>query len=45
VRGLDRGQAAVAAALAGDRPLIVVEGAAGAGKTTTLAAIRGLLER
>ena len=40
VRGLDAGQAAVVAVLAGDRPLVVVEGAAGAGKTTTLAATR-----
>jgi exodeoxyribonuclease V alpha subunit len=40
VRGanLDAGQVAVVAALAGDRALVVVEGAAGAGKTTTLAA-------
>ncbi|WP_336032482.1 MobF family relaxase [Geodermatophilus sp. FMUSA9-8] len=42
--GLDVGQAAAVGALAGDRPLAVVEGAAGAGKTTTLAATRGLLE-
>ena len=42
---LDAGQAAAVAALAGDRPLVVVEGAAGAGKTTTLAATRDLLER
>ncbi|MDK3255268.1 MobF family relaxase [Blastococcus capsensis] len=41
---LDVGQAAAVAALAGDRPLVVVEGAAGAGKTTTLAATRDLLE-
>ncbi|RBY84142.1 MobF family relaxase [Blastococcus sp. TF02A-30] len=40
---LDAGQSAVVAALAGDRPLVVVEGAAGAGKTTTLAATRALL--
>jgi hypothetical protein len=40
---LDPGQTATAAALAGNRPLIVVEGAAGVGKTTTLAAIRRLL--
>ena len=39
---LDAGQAATAAALAGPRPL-VVEGAAGAGKTTTLTATRELL--
>jgi len=43
--GLDAGQAAVVAALAGDRQLVVVEGAAGAGKTTTLAATRRVLER
>ncbi|TFV93014.1 TrwC relaxase [Blastococcus sp. CT_GayMR20] len=41
---LDAGQAAAVASLAGDRPLVVVEGAAGAGKTTTLAATRDLLE-
>jgi exodeoxyribonuclease V alpha subunit len=35
---LDAAQAAAVAALAGDRALVVVEGAAGAGKTTTLAA-------
>ncbi len=40
---LDAGQAAAVAALTGDRPLVVVEGAAGAGKTTTLAATRRLL--
>ncbi|NEM05178.1 MobF family relaxase [Geodermatophilus normandii] len=40
---LDAGQTATAAALAGERPLVVVEGAAGAGKTTTLAATRHLL--
>ncbi|SDZ05619.1 AAA domain-containing protein [Geodermatophilus africanus] len=44
VRGqLDAGQAAAVTALSGDRSLVVVEGAAGAGKTTTLAAIRQLL--
>ena len=42
---LDAGQAAAVAALAGDRPLVVVEGAAGAGKTTSLAATRDLLEQ
>ena len=43
---LDAGPAAaVVAALAGDGPLLVVEGAAGAGKTTTLAAARTLLAR
>ena len=41
---LDAGQAAAVAALTGDRPLVVIEGAAGAGKTTTLAATRQLLE-
>nr|WP_239523975.1 MobF family relaxase [Geodermatophilus normandii] len=45
VRGLDASQAAAVAVLAGDRRLVVVEGAAGAGKTTTLAATRALLER
>ena len=45
VRGrLDAGQAAAVTALAGDQPLVVVEGAAGAGKTTALAATRQLLE-
>jgi exodeoxyribonuclease V alpha subunit len=42
---LDGAQQAVVAALAGTGPLTVVEGAAGAGKTTTLAATRELLER
>jgi hypothetical protein len=41
---LDAGQAAAVAALTGDRPLVLVEGAAGAGKTSTLAATRQLLE-
>src|SRR4051794_1639405 len=41
---LDPGQAAAVTALAGDRPLVVIEGAAGAGKTTTLAATRQALE-
>jgi ATP:corrinoid adenosyltransferase len=41
---LNAGQSAAVAALAGDRPLVVVEGAAGAGKTTTLAATRTLLQ-
>jgi exodeoxyribonuclease V alpha subunit len=44
LEGLDRGQTATVGALAADRPLVVVEGAAGAGKTTTLAAARRLLE-
>jgi exodeoxyribonuclease V alpha subunit len=42
---LDAGQAATAAELAGFRPLVVVEGAAGVGKTTTLAAARELLKQ
>ena len=42
---LDAAQQAVAAALAGTGPLTLVEGAAGAGKTTTLAATRQSLER
>lgn len=44
VRGtghLDRAQQQVVAALAGDAALLVIEGAAGAGKTATLAAARG----
>ncbi|WP_091547950.1 MobF family relaxase [Modestobacter sp. DSM 44400] len=41
---LDVGQAAAVAALAGDRPLVVIEGAAGVGKTTTLAATRDVLD-
>jgi exodeoxyribonuclease V alpha subunit len=41
---LDAGQAVAVSALAGERQLVVVEGAAGAGKTTTLAATRLLLE-
>ncbi|TFV81117.1 TrwC relaxase, partial [Blastococcus sp. CT_GayMR20] len=40
---LDPGQAAAVAALTGRRRLVVIEGAAGAGKTTTLAATRTLL--
>ncbi|MBB3086277.1 MobF family relaxase [Geodermatophilus sabuli] len=44
-RELDGGQAAAVAVLAGDRGLLVVEGAAGAGRTTMLAAARDLLER
>ncbi len=42
-RDLDVGQTAAAAVLAGDRPLVVIEGAAGAGETTTLAATRDQL--
>jgi hypothetical protein len=41
---LDDGQTVAVAALSGRRRLVVVEGAAGAGKTTTLAATRELLE-
>ncbi|HRI94541.1 MAG TPA: AAA family ATPase, partial [Nocardioides sp.] len=40
---LDHAQRPVVAALAGDHQLVVIEGAAGAGKTTTLAAARELL--
>jgi exodeoxyribonuclease V alpha subunit len=42
---LDGAQQAVVAALAGTGPLTLVQGAAGAGKTTTLAATRESLER
>ena len=42
---LDPAQAAVIGALAGDGPLVVVEGAAGAGKTTALRATQHLLSR
>jgi len=42
---LDAAQQAVVAALAGTGPLTLVEGAAGAGKTTTLAATRQSLQR
>ena len=41
---LDAAQREVVAALASDRQLVVVEGAAGAGKTTTLAAARTAIE-
>lgn len=44
VPGLDPAQRRVARTLAGSRRLVVVEGAAGAGKTTTLAAVRELLD-
>jgi len=47
-RGLDRvdpTQAAVVGALAGDGELVVVEGAAGAGKTTALGTTQALLAR
>jgi exodeoxyribonuclease V alpha subunit len=42
-RRLDAAQREVVAALAGTHRLVVIEGAAGAGKTTTLAAARELL--
>ena len=42
--GLDPAQAEAVAVLAGTTPLAVVEGAAGAGKTTTLAATRQALD-
>lgn len=42
-RGLDHAQRQVVAALGGTTQLLVIEGAAGAGKTTTLAAARALL--
>jgi len=42
--GLDPAQAEAAAALAGDHPLVLVTGAAGAGKTTTLATTRAAVE-
>ena len=42
---LDDSQARVASALAGDARLLVVEGAAGVGKTTTIATARHLLAR
>src|SRR4051794_531700 len=42
---LDAGQAAAVAALTGGRRLVVIEGAAGAGKTTTLAATSTQLAR
>ena len=41
---LDEAQRHAVAALGGSGPLLVIEGAAGAGKTTTLAAARDLLE-
>jgi len=43
--GLDAGQRHVVAAMAGGHRLLVIEGAAGAGKTTTLAATRTALDR
>ncbi|PWN03211.1 AAA family ATPase [Nocardioides silvaticus] len=44
VAHLDPAQRRVVAALAGDAGLLVIEGAAGAGKTTTLAAARDALD-
>src|SRR5439155_6506034 len=41
---LDPAQAAAAAALAGDHALVLVSGAAGAGKTTTLATTKAALQ-
>ena len=43
VDGLDQGQRAAVTALTSDAQLVVVEGAAGTGKTTTLAATRDAL--
>jgi hypothetical protein len=43
VEGLDDPQATAVAALAGEAGLVVIEGAAGAGKTTTLAAAETVL--
>jgi exodeoxyribonuclease V alpha subunit len=43
-RDLDHAQRKVVAALGGTAQLLVIEGAAGAGKTTTLAAARAVLE-
>ena len=45
VEGLDAGQRAAVAALAGDAGLVVVEGAAGAGKTTAARRARDQLDR
>ncbi|MBB3092083.1 MobF family relaxase [Nocardioides albus] len=45
VRGLDSTQRGAVAAIAGTAPLVVIEGAAGAGKTTTLAAADGALRQ
>ena len=42
---IDPTQAAVVGALAGDGPLVVVEGAAGAGKTTALRSVHQLLSQ
>ena len=42
---LDAGQAAAVAVLTGSRPLVLIEGAAGTGKTTMLSVTRQVLER
>jgi exodeoxyribonuclease V alpha subunit len=42
---IDPAQAAVVGVLAGDGPLVVVEGAAGAGKTTALRSLQAVLSR
>jgi exodeoxyribonuclease V alpha subunit len=42
---IDETQVKVVASLAGSQDLVVIEGAAGAGKTTTLAATRAALDR
>jgi exodeoxyribonuclease V alpha subunit len=44
-RQLDASQAAAVAALAGSRSLVLIEGAAGAGKTTTMSTARDLLAK
>jgi len=44
VEGLDEAQQAAVAVLAGEGELVVVEGAAGAGKTTTLAAAKSAVQ-
>jgi exodeoxyribonuclease V alpha subunit len=44
IEHLDRAQRRIVAALAGDAGLLVIEGAAGTGKTTTLAAAREVLD-
>ncbi|MCL1900750.1 MAG: AAA family ATPase, partial [Promicromonosporaceae bacterium] len=44
-RGLDDGQARAAAAVASDDPLVIVEGAAGSGKTSMLAVAIAAIQR
>jgi hypothetical protein len=44
LEGLDAGQRRAVAALTGDASLVVIEGAAGVGKTTMLAAVRDTLD-